>query len=328
MKVVPVAAAPVTAPLAGAQTTSSAQARERAIAAVMGQAQSTPVQNASNISPEEMGALSTKQGAPDTSGDEVTQAPAKTEENPLSSQYANLARKEKALRAQISQFKAEQERFKLEQSNVKAPSFDESKYVPRDRIKSEYMEVLAEEGVSYDDIYQRALSQSQIQTDPAVKAAIAELRAETKAAKDAAAATQKAYEDSQKQSYQQALNQIRNEVKQLAYASPEFEMIKATNSTSDVVELIEQTFQKDGVLLTVEEACKSVEEYLLEEATKLSKIKKLQQRLSQPAPAQAGATQAMNQKQPQQTTLSNSMTSTKPMKARERAIAAMEGRLK
>lgn len=340
MNIVP-KSGPSLASVHNTQTSYSADARARAIAKVEANlsgtppsaAQATPVLNANQVSPEELGAIR----APGSEENNTTETPPEAttdktpaKEDPLSSQYATLARKEKALRAQVQQFNAEKAKYKAEQeSRPSTPTFDESQYVSLDRLKANPLDVLIEQGLSYDDITQAILSQSQIQTDPAVKAAIARIEADAKAAREEAQATKKLYEDQQKNSYQQALSQIKAETKQMVYTDPNFEMIKETGSVNDVVELIEKTFQKDGVLLSVEEACQAVEDHLLEEATKLSKIKKLQQRLGQqPAPAPVTQTKQPQQTQQKQTTLSNTMSSTKPMTSRERAIAAIEGRLK
>lgn len=331
MNVVPKNAPSVTP--ATTPTTTAQDARSRAIAKLTGGEQ--PVQNATSVSPEELGALKTgEQAISDNKEDSATAASevpeTKAKEDPLSSQYATLARKEKALRAQIQQFKADQAKFEAErQSQLATPKqeFDLSKYVERDRIKADPMAIFDEVGLSYDDLTHAVLTRSQIQTDPRLTAQMARMEAEIKAAKEEAQKLRQAQEDGQKQSYQQAVAQIRSEASKLVYTDPTFEMIKETNSVPDVVELIESTFKADGVLLTVEEACQAVEDHLVEEAIKLSKIKKLQQRLAAPAAPQSPVN---NTKQPQtqSKTLTNGMAAQKPMTSRERAIAAMEGRLK
>jgi hypothetical protein len=176
---------------------------------------------------------------------------------------------------------------------------------------------------------------NQPQMDPAVRAHIQRLEqkveAEIKAARESAEKVTKSYEDNQKQAYQQALNQIRNEAKSLVESDPNFETIAATGSVDDVVELIEETFKADGVLLTVDEAAKAVEEHLEEEALKLARLSKIQKRL-QPAPTKTVEKQAevkTEGKQPQpMKTLTNTIAATRPLSARERAILAMKGELK
>lgn len=336
MNVVPKSPSPQATPAPTTNSSSAQDARARAIArltAAPNHAAEQPVPNATQISPEEMGAIVKKQDELDTgeikaaSPEEPIEAP-KAKEDPLSSQYATLARKERALRQQIQQFKAEQEKYKADQaaqSQTKAPELDLSKYVDRERLKADPLSVFEEAGLSYDEIVEQVLARSQIQTDPRLKTQLAKMEAEIKAARDEAKALRDAQENSQKQSYQQALAQIRSEVNKVAFTDPNYEMIKATNSMNDVVELIEETFKADGNLLSTEEAMQLVEDHLLEEAIKLSKVKKLQQKLAAPAAPQKPVTKT---EQPQQSkTLTNSMSGSKPMSARERAIAAMEGKL-
>lgn len=328
MNVIPKAPSPQSNPAAPSQT--SQDARSRAIAAMSATTPAgneQPVPNATQISPEELGAIqrpSSLDNGETPAAPEETLEQAKAKEDPLSSQYATLARKERALRAQIQQFKAEQERFKQESQAQKAPEVDYSKYIDRERLKSDPMAIFDEVGLSYDELTQAVLGRSQIQTDPRIQRQIEQMQAEVKAAREEAKAIRESNENSQKSAYQQAVANIRAEAGKLAFTDPNFELIKTTNSVSDVVELIEETYKADGVLMSVEEACQAVEDHLLEEANKLFKVKKLQQRLGQ-STANPPVT---NSKQPQtQKTLTNTMSASKPMSAKERAIAAFQGKL-
>jgi outer membrane murein-binding lipoprotein Lpp len=291
------------------------------------------VPNATQISPEEMGALGQKSSDLDkeetlaASTEEPTPEAPKAKEDPLSSQFATLARKERALRAQIQQFKAEQAKYQEERNNAPKPQeTDLSRYIERDRLKSDPLAVFAEAGLSYDEIVEQVMAQSSIQTDPRLKAQIAKMESEIKAAREEAKSLRDAQENEQKNSYQQAVSHIRAEAGKLVFTDPNFEMIKATNSVSDVVELIEETFKADGTLLSVEEACQAVEDHLLEEAMKLTKVKKLQQRLAAPAAPQKPVTKS-EQPQTGSKTLTNTMSASKPMSAKERAIAAFNRKL-
>jgi hypothetical protein len=137
---------------------------------------------------------------------------------------------------------------------------------------------------------------------------------------------QKTFQEKEVESRKQAVNQIKTEVKKLVFTDPSFETIKETNSYSDVVELIEQTFDKDGILLTVEEASQQVEEYLIEEALKLAKIKKIQQRLMPKESTPQASSKQLPQQQ-QLKTLTNSVSSTRQLTNKERAILAFQNKL-
>lgn len=336
MKVVPQAT-----PQHTPQTTASnsaQDARARAIARLTSGAPTAdltaqPVPNATSISPEEMGAIhqgvkSDNNEQQATADSEVTETKAK--EDPLSSQYATLARKEKALRDQVRQFKEAQAKFEQERQASLAPKqaeVDLSRYIERDRLKADPLSVFEDAGLSYDELTEAVLARQSMNTDPRIIRQLTAMQEELKAAREEIKASQEAQNNNQKQSYQQAVAQIKGEASKLIYTDPAFEMIKATNSLNDVVELIETTFKADGILMTVEEACQAVEDHLLEEAIKLTKVGKLQQRLSQ----STAKPEVKDSKQPQQTTsktLTNGMTAQRPISARERAIAAMEGKLK
>jgi hypothetical protein len=80
--------------------------------------------------------------------------------------------------------------------------------------------------------------------------------------------------------------------------------------------------------MSVEEAAQQVEDYLADEAFKLSRLGKIQKRVQQAAqPKVLQKTQAAQQTQTQMKTLTNATSSTRKMSSRERAILAMEGKL-
>lgn len=298
------------------------------------QAQEHPVANPNQVSPEELSAIRapSKQVQSPTNETSTAEVDAsleatKPKEEPLSSQYANLARKEKALRAQArarqAEYDAQKAAIEAREAAMKAKEAEyQSSYVPKDKLKSDPFSVLSELGLSYDEITQLAMNapkaedvQRQRETD--------ELRNEIKAIKQA-------QEDQQKQSYQQALNNITSEAQSLVRNDPNFETIRETGNVRLVTKLIERVFEKEGTLLTVEEAATEVEEELVNRALKMSRIGKIQQRLRSAQQAAAPKPQPeapKQQQQPQLKTLTNAVSSSRPMSMRERAIAAMEGRL-
>lgn len=315
--------------------------RERAIAALAAhapQSQEHPVLNPTSVSPEEMPAVtaSPQNDSSETPAEppkEVTEAPSKSEEPALSSQYAQLARKERAMRvkaqAMEASMKAKEAAFAEREAAIQAREAEyQTNYVPKDRIAQDPWSVLTEAGLTYDQLTQLALNQQN--QDPATKAALGRLEAQVKAAEEAQKRTVKAMEAAQAQQYTQAIQQIRNEATNLVKANPDaYETIAATDSISDVVELIEETFKQDGQLLTVEEAAQAVEEYLAEEAYKLANLRKIQQKLKPAAPAQPQKQpDPVPAKQPPTKTLNNSMGTSRQLSAKERAILAFKGELK
>lgn len=336
----------LTPPSATTNSSAAAEAKARAVAMLTGansapqQAQTHPVSNPTSISPEEASlvrksseSVNSGQDHPIESPKEAPAETAESSEPSLSDKYAMLARREKALRAKAQ---AQEQAIKAREAALvereaklsqQQPSsqFDESKYVPRDRLAKDPLSALVEAGLTSDQITELLLNAPKAD-DLSRDKTVLELKAELKAIRDAQEKAHKASEDRQHQSYQQAINQIRLETKNLVSSDPEFETIKETGSIDDVVDLIKQTFDKDGILLTVEEAAREVESYLIEEATKLTKIKKIQQRLNQsakPPEAAKPVSQPTGAK-----TLTNNMGVARQLSARERAILAAKGELK
>jgi hypothetical protein len=297
-----------------------------------GNSQSEAVRNPSNVSVEELGAIKQPSGQTDNNEAPASEAPkaeTKATEEPLSSQYAVLARKEKALRAREQAIRAKEESARLaaeEALRPKAPAFDESKYISKDKLAEDPFSVLSDLGLTYEQLTERALNgptpeQREQQTYiKKLEARLAEI--DQKLEK-----TNKTFEERDQEALQQTKSQLRNETKRLVEADPNFETIKETNSINDVVELIERTFDQDGYLMSVEEAAQAVEDHLVEEALKITRIKKIQQKLqSASKPAEQKITDAPKQQQIK--TLTNNMSSSRQLSARERALLAFKGELK
>lgn len=331
----------------------SSSRKERAIAALMGQPspQQQIQQQGGQLDSADFAALKAEnasqtaedgQSANNGVSDPVdTKAPpSPTPQDATTKHYAQLARKERELRARTESLKAKEAAIAAKEQELSArdSKFTEDKYIPRDRLKQDYWKYLTEEGIDYSQVTQEALAREQAQ-DPTARHMIEQLKAEIKGLRESQDKTTKTFEEQQTKSYEQAVNQIRSEVKQSVASNPDFETIHATNSVDDVVELITRTFEKEGVLLSVEEAAREVEEYLVEEAIKLSKIKKLQDKFGIKAPSAGGVTNPASQtaasaqakQEPgatvQAKTLSNSMNATRKLSARERAILAAQGKL-
>lgn len=290
-----------------------------------------PQLNQNSISPED--SLALKSGRSDLSVETESEVPptevtkAATPEDPISTQYANLARKEKAIRAKALQqeqaYKAKEAAMLAREEAFKAKEAEyQSKYISKDKLSQDTLNALADAGLTYDQITELMLNSNsperkqQSDYEKRLDAKLAEL--ERKQADGV-----KAQQEQQTQAYQQAIKQIKSDTTSLVTSDPNFETIKETNSIDDVVELIERTFKQDGILLSVEDAAKQVEDYLVEEAFKLTKLKKIQQRLT---PAKPAEVQQEPPKQPQTLkTLTNAVASSGKLSVRDRAIAAFKG---
>lgn len=318
-------ATPATSP--GAPSTEATSARERAIQALMGSAADV---NQNSVSPEEMGAVKAPDVRQTDTDEATTDSPSK--EEPISSQYAVLARKEKAIRAKAV---AQEQAFKAREAALAAreaelaqkAQTDLSNYIPKDKLKQNAYNALLEAGVSYDEFTEQAL-RAQSPEAQQLQALREELRQELSQLREEQDKTRQTLEQNQTQAYQDAVRQIRTEAKLLVAKDPDFETVRATNSVDDVVDLIERTFQEDGVLMSVEEAAAAVEEHLVEEALKLSQLGKIQARLSKNSAQSQGKQNATQQQGNNFKTLTNSVGSTRQLTAKERAILAFKGELK
>jgi len=326
----------------GAKLSSQMTARERAIAKLTAppveQTQETPVLNATSVQPEEMGAIVPSSAKEEEQGQitpvEEQQAAeqVKEEKNPLSSQFAQLARKEKALRAQAQELKAlemavkaKEEAFKMLEQRQAQPA--QSQEPLKDRLKKDPQGTLSELGLSYDELTDLMMNQPS-QAERAQLQKIQELETKIEQLSKGQENVIKAQEERQTEAYNQAVKQLRREAEQLAKGDETFETIRETGSYDDVVELITRTFEEDGVLMSVEEAAQAVEDYLVEEAEKLMRIKKISAKFNKPAQQDnTGKPKAEPQSQTPKT-LTNAVASTRKLSAKERAILAFKGELK
>lgn len=311
----------------------------------------SPVYNQNAVSVEELGAIQAPQAELDnpvpfesqeTAPQEATPedpAPETPAEKPqvdpaLSRQFAQLARQEKAIRAQQQAIKAKEAVLAAREAELAAKMApqapDLTNYIDKNRFKTDPLSVLEETGLSYDELTQQLINRQP--TDPRVMNTIQRLEAKIASLEEQNKTAQKSQVESQQQAYNAAVKQIRMDAVSLVKNDPSFETIKATGSVGDVVELITETYNKDGILLTVEEAAQQVEDYLVEEATKLAKIDKIQKRL-QAANSNKQPAATVKQQQPQKTqaqpqtmkTLTNNTSSSRKLTAKERAILAFKG---
>ncbi len=291
-----------------------------------------------NISPEELSAVKPQEKQPieDTlARTEDTPKEVKPEKDPaLQRQFAQLARQERQLRAkaqqQEQQIKAREAALEAKEQAIKATEQKYSEgYISRDQLKQDTLRILADSGVSYDELTQQILNQPSI--NPQLEATINALKQEINSLKSTIDEGKQQQSQQQQDAYKAAVKQIETDVRQIVTMDPQFETIKATKSISDVVELIEETYKQDGYVMPVEEACQEVENYLVEEAMKLTRLGKIKRQLEQagqPKPTETAKPKEQTHQQGQAKTLTNAISSTRKLTNRERAIAAMEGRLK
>lgn len=239
--------------------------------------------------------------------------------------YAQLSRREKAIRTESLRLK--QEKQALEEEKAKRQG-----YMSAEEYKQRFMSDPTSLGFSSEEL--SSVTMQQMNADPR-DAAIAELRRELNALKGGVDETKNAVQASQQKAVDQALKQISREVSLLVESNDAYETIKATGSQEAVVALIKETYDQDGVILSNEEAAQKVEEYLFNEAVKLATLKKVQSKLA-PAEVVPQPTVPKPSNQPQKpliTTLTHAGTppasaANSERSRRERAMLAFKGQLK
>jgi hypothetical protein len=229
-----------------------------------------------------------QQAAP--SQPQVVEAPATEEPKPLSPQFAALAREKRALQVKEREL-ADREKALTESANGTVKLAD---------LKSKPLEVLLANGVTYDQITEGILANP---GNPELEALKAELREVTDRVNQIP-------KDQEAASKAQVIQEMTREAKQLA-ATPEFELVQATGSIPQVIELIERSFEKTGEVLDVQEAMKLVEDDLFEQNLRIAQLSKIRGALMPPPPAKPGMR-----------TLTNKDGSAPVLSAKERARRA------
>jgi hypothetical protein len=222
----------------------------------------------------------------------------------LDPQLARIAKQRRQLQLK------EQELLTREKALQSVP---QSQGIDVERLKSEPLNVLIENGVTYDQLTEAIIKGQGNSEVNALRAKLASLEK----------GIDQKFEEQNAQARQQVLVEMKNEAIQLARASDEFELVREMRSVPDVVRLIERTYDKTGEILSVPQAMRLVENELFKDAQRIARAKKLQ-----------GMQRPQMQAQPQQRqyqgmrTLTNRDTATVPLSPKQRAMAAFYGNLK
>ncbi len=225
---------------------------------------------------------------------------------PLSPQFAALAKQRRALQQERRAFEDERKAFEAKSQG--------SDLIPKSRIQQETLKVLEESGVTYDMLTEAILNG---QGNSELNA----LKSEIKALKEG---VDKRFTEQNTQAEQQVLSEMKREAERLIEGNDDFELVKATESIPDVMKLIERTYRETGEVLDVNDALKLVEDELFNRNQKLLGLKKMQGLFNK----QAAPIPAQPERAPGIRTLTNQLTASIPMSRRERALAAAYGTLK
>jgi hypothetical protein len=230
-----------------------------------------------------------------------------------------FARKEAALQKQRQELEAREQTWKQKLADY------ENGYISKDALKQDPLSVLEEAGWTYEQLTDMLVNQPNI-TDPTIRA----LKAEINKLKQTHTEAQTKAEQAAQAQYQQAVKQMTTEVKMLIDGNDAYETVREAGMHEAVVQLVTDTFEKEGYLMDLDEAAKQVEEHLLAEAEKMTSWKKLQERLkAKQTPIEAPVSAApVTGKSP---TITNAVTApSKPSSEKDRiarAMAAFQGKL-
>ena len=240
------------------------------------------------------------------------------ETKPLSPQVAAFAKAKRALQIEREQFAKEKAEFDGKNKDV------QSLEAYRARVKANALKVLQEEGVTYDQLTEQILASNQSGVD------LSELRSQLKAEllSELKEETQKTFSSRDTQQEEAALTEMLYSAEALAKDNDDYALIRDKKAFDQVLRRIYTNYKKTGQVEDVRDAMNLVENQLLEKDLAIANHKKIQSRLQpQAQPATPAKTGGMNTKVMRTLTNRDGVSSTS-MTTRERAIAAMEGRLK
>jgi hypothetical protein len=236
--------------------------------------------------------------------DDTEQAKSGSEETkPLSPVLAEIARQKRALQR-------ERREFEEQKAKLTGPNMDE--YVSKADLQANPLKVF-EAGVTYDKLTEAILGN---QTNPEIQ----ELRQELKALKEG---VDKTFLTQQEQAEESALTEMLGQAEKLASEGEDYALVKQFDLYADVLNKIYTTYKKTGQVMEVTDALKFVEDKKFKELERLKGLKKVQSLWGQPEP-----TLQQQTNKPGMRTLTNRDGASRPMTARERAMAAFHGTLR
>lgn len=239
--------------------------------------------------------------SPESSTPDAAEPGAVEATQPLSPQFAALAKQKRALQLERAEFEKQ-----------KAAGGNSEELIQK--LKSNPLGVLQEHGVTYDQLTEAILN-DQSQINPEIEA----LKKEIKALKEG---VDKTFQTNEQRQEEAALTEMLYEAESLAKEGENFEMIRTEDAYDQVLRLIHSTYKKTGRVLDVSEAMNTVENQLLARAEKLASINKVRNKIVPPSPPPAQpAPRGMR-------TLTARDSASPALDRRARAIAAMTGTLK
>lgn len=247
--------------------------------------------------------------------------------------FAAIIRREKAMRQRVREYEQREAQtkadFETREATYKAQVEEAAQAKQwQEKLKLDPIGALTEAGYTTDQITQALINQPGPESQ-LIKSLSEKISKMEQAQQD----NFKKQQQDADNNYKNALKTIESNVNKLVASNPEFEMTQASGSEKKVVSYIEKVWKEEGIVLDVEEATKDVEDYLTDEAIKLAKLKKVQDKLAPKQTQQSQATKASAPAAPNSPVVPKTLTNKmgvhgKPLSAKERAILAFKGQLK
>lgn len=206
---------------------------------------------------------------PPKTEDKQAEVPAPAAESvKLSPQLSAIARKEQA-------FRQREQALKAREAEVEARLADADKFsaLKTKLTAKDYSEVEAL-GLNYEEYTQYLLAKQNGGPAPETQA--------LKKLEDEITGIKRAQEESANQQYEETVAEYKKEIAAAVAANPDFASIKELGHEEAVLQLILDSWEEDETELSVEQAAKDVEAYLVEEATKMAGLTKVKSKLQPP----------------------------------------------
>lgn len=226
---------------------------------------------------------------------------------PLSPQYAALAKQRRALQVKEREI-ADREKA------LETKSSTQGDVVTLAQLTSDPVGVLLNSGVTFEK-----LTDAVMKYNSGVSPELESLKAEIKALKEG---VDQKWTERDTQAEEQVLAEMVKDATKLAAQGDDYELVRETHSIPLVRDLIKRTYKETGEVLDVRDALKFVEDELINDSLKIARIQKVQKQMA-PPPAPVPP-----QQHRQMRTLTNRDTATPPLSAKQRAMAAFNGTLK
>lgn len=200
----------------------------------------------------------------------------------FASKFAALSRKEKAVREQEQALET-----KLAEIEQRQKEIDEQYGKYKDlssRIKERPLDVLQENDLDFETLTRMVLEND---GKPTPEMQIQQLRSEienkySKEVENLRKELEEKEKSAEEKRHQEVIENYKSELNEYIESNSEnYELIKLNEASDLVYEVIEEHYNETGRILSNEEACQHVEDYLLEEAKKHLNVNKIKSLLGQ-----------------------------------------------